>query len=82
MSMSITNITVDLNHTNGKGPTSICRKMIREGSDPDQKVAFYRGTTPVFSSRSLGSWASYRVREADGSGPMRFEKVTVATDCP
>jgi len=77
---SISIKTIDLATTNGKGPTLICSKMIREGTDPDTQVEFVRGTTPVFAPRSVGSWAAYRVREADDSGPIRFVKVSDPSD--
>lgn len=67
-------ITIDL-ATSGRGPHDLCRDLIKEGTDPEALIEFTRGKTPVFRPTPVGWWAARRVREADSSGPMRFELI-------
>lgn len=69
-------ITHDLANTGTKSCCVIAREMIKAGSDPEEKIEFIRGQTPVFAPRPLGWWSDRRVREADQNGPMRFEKIS------
>ena len=68
-------ISIDLAGTPGRGPTVLCRELIKEGTDPEELVKFTRGTTPVFAATPVQWWAARRVREADAKGPMRLELV-------
>lgn len=68
-------ISINLAETLGRGPTVICRDLIKAGTDPEELVKFTRGTTPVFAATPAQWWAARRVREADGKGPMRLELV-------
>ena len=68
-------LSIDLAGTPGRGPTILCRDLIKEGTDPEELIAFSRGSTPVFAATPVQWWASRRVREADRNGPMRLELV-------
>ncbi len=68
-------ISINLAGTPGRGPTILCRDLIKEGTYPEELIMFTRGSTPVFAATSVQWWASRRVREADGKGPMRLELV-------
>jgi hypothetical protein len=68
-------ISIDLAGTPGRGPTVLCRELIKEGTDPEELVKFTRGTTPVFAATPVQWWAARRVRESDSNGPMRLELV-------
>ena len=68
-------ISINLAETLGRGPTVICRQLIEAGTDPSENIEFTRGSTPVFAATPVQWWASRRVREADGKGPMRLELV-------
>ena len=71
-------ITVALNdHKEAGSSGEIARQLIKTGSDPDQLVRFYRGTTKVFNEDfKLAYWAGTRVKEStDGEWmkPVKYE---------
>ena len=68
-------ISIDLAETPGRGPTILCRDLIKAGTDPEELVQFTQGTTPSFAATPIQWWAKRRVREADTNGPMRLELV-------
>ena len=73
---SETELTIDLNHTKGKGPSDICRDLISKGVSPKTEVKFYRDSTLCFlKPTTIGAWAGMRPIESQDGRPMRFVKV-------
>ena len=59
-------LAIDLNdYTEARSCGEIARELVKTGSDPDQLVRFYRGTTKVFNEDfTLAYWAGTAVEES------------------
>ena len=69
-------IKVDLNeHKEAGSCGEIARQLIKTGSQPDQRIRFYRGTTKVFNEDfRFAYWAGTRVKESTDSEWMKAVK--------
>lgn len=56
-------ITIDLGLEAGPGPTTIARRLIAEGADPDEILRVMRCGTQCFLDYPLRKWAGLMVRE-------------------
>ena len=46
-----------------------CRKLLRKGSDPKERLEIYRGDILAYSITSLGEGAKWAIREDEERGP-------------
>jgi hypothetical protein len=69
-------LVIDLNDYTEVGSCGeIARALVKTGSDPDQLIRFYRGTTKVFNEDfTLAYWAGTRVKESTDSEWMKTVK--------
>jgi hypothetical protein len=66
-------IIIDLAHEKGAGPTTIARRLIAEGADPEENLRVMRGETQCFYDYRLSKWAGLMVAEGASHEP-RFAR--------
>lgn len=47
-----------------------CRKLLKQGVDPSERLDVYRGEELAYSVTSIGEGAKWRVHENKNSGPF------------
>ena len=77
-------ITIDLGLEGGSGPTTIARRLIKEGADPEETLRVMRCGTQCFNDLPLKIWAGLMVSEGKTTSakivPYRAPSFTGAND--
>lgn len=77
-------ITIDLGLEGGSGPTTIARRLIADGEDPEETLRVMRCGTQCFDDLPLRKWAGLMVTEGKATSakivPYRKPNLTGAKD--